>query len=169
MQESARLEREAREMAVQAQADKERLQKLSEQERLAEGLLDGLTTKRVEWEEWVAQMREVKECVILRLNGDQDAKKGLNKVKRAITVRIGQVVNTRESILGIVSGFCGVVGKETDRNLISPRPPRLRLKTSINISVLIYPPYQPLNNRHPPLSRLYHLNTPTSSPTSQRH
>jgi hypothetical protein len=109
MQESARLEREAREMAVQAQADKERLQKLSEQERLAEGLLDGLTTKRAEWEEWVAQMREVKECVILRLNGDQDAKKGLNKVKRAITVRIGQVVNTRESILGIVSCFFGVV------------------------------------------------------------
>lgn len=140
--ESQRRETEAKEAALQAQADKERLQKLSEQERLAEGLLDGLSTKRVEWEEWVEQMREVKENVILKLNGDQEAKKGLNKVKRAITVRIGQVVNTRESILGIVSVRCDVghdwmvIMADTSRRPI----------ISINTSVPTYPPYRPLNN-----------------------
>ncbi len=101
--ESQRRETEAKEAAVQARADAQRLQEGSEQESLAEGMMDGLSPKRIEWEEWVEQMIEVKENVILRLNGDQEQKKTLNKVKRAITVRIGQVVNTRESILGIVS------------------------------------------------------------------
>lgn len=62
-----------------------------------------LVMKRNEWRKWREVMATIKEQVIEKVKQDDATRRGLRRTKNTITMRIGQVVNTRESILKIVS------------------------------------------------------------------
>lgn len=61
-----------------------------------------LVMKRNEWKKWREVMATIKEQVIEKVKQDDGIRRGLRRTKNTITMRIGQVVNTRESILKIV-------------------------------------------------------------------
>lgn len=65
-----------------------------------------LVMKRVEWQKWREVMGTVKAQVIENVKQDDAVRRGLRRSKNTITMRIGQVVNTRESIVKIVSVPC---------------------------------------------------------------
>lgn len=62
-----------------------------------------LAIKRNEWKKWREVMATIKEQVIEKVKQDDGIRRGLRRTKNTITMRMGQVVNTRESILKIVS------------------------------------------------------------------
>lgn len=62
-----------------------------------------LVMKRVEWQKWREVMATVKAQVIENVKQDDAVRRGLRRSKNTITMRLGQVVNTRESIVKIVS------------------------------------------------------------------
>lgn len=62
-----------------------------------------LVLKRNEWKKWREVMATIKSGVIERVKQDDAMRKALRRTKNTITMRVGQVVNTKESILKIVS------------------------------------------------------------------
>lgn len=66
-------------------------------------LASELVLKRHEWKKWREVMATIKSGVIERVKQDDAMRKALRRAKNTITMRVGQVVNTRESILKIVS------------------------------------------------------------------
>jgi nucleoporin GLE1 len=104
-------ERERQE-AEKAKRDAELKQtQAEEQQRLLEAsrknaeqnALTSLQKNEQRWEKWVEHQRRTKIEVIERVKADDGLKKNIGPIKRKITRRIGQIVNTRESIVSIVS------------------------------------------------------------------
>jgi nucleoporin GLE1 len=61
-------------------------------------------TPSTEWKRWLLKQRWMKREVIEVAKADKAGRAELRKVMRLMTRGLGQVVNTRESILRIVSG-----------------------------------------------------------------
>jgi nucleoporin GLE1 len=111
-EEEKRKAEEARRNAEKAERDAELKQtQAEEQQRLLEAsrknaeqnALTSLQKNEQRWEKWVEHQRRTKVEVIERVKADDGLKKNIGPIKRKITRRIGQIVNTRESIVGIVS------------------------------------------------------------------
>ncbi|KAJ9122495.1 hypothetical protein QFC22_001923 [Naganishia vaughanmartiniae] len=75
-----------------------------------------LVMKRVEWQKWREVMGTVKAQVIENVKQDDAVRRGLRRSKNTITMRLGQVVNTRESIVKIT--------EDLDQHLCSQLPAR---------------------------------------------
>ncbi|KAJ9094134.1 hypothetical protein QFC19_008086 [Naganishia cerealis] len=75
-----------------------------------------LVIKRVEWQKWRQVMATVKDQVIEKVKQDDAMRRGLRRSKNTITMRIGQVVNTRESIIKVT--------EDLDQHLCSQLPSR---------------------------------------------
>ncbi|KAJ9098628.1 hypothetical protein QFC21_004275 [Naganishia friedmannii] len=75
-----------------------------------------LVMKRVEWQKWREVMGTVKAQVIEKVKQDDGVRRGLRRSKNTITMRLGQVVNTRESIVKIT--------EDLDQHLCSQLPTR---------------------------------------------
>lgn len=65
-----------------------------------------LVLKRNEWRKWREVMATIKSQVIGRVKQDDAMRRALRRTKNTITMRVGQVVNTKESILKIVGQAC---------------------------------------------------------------
>lgn len=114
-QERAQASEQQRQQAEQARLEKERkaaqaneLAKRLEAERASVGekaVLTSTSQNEKRWKKWVEHQRQTKDEVINRLKADDGLRKMVGAVKRKITRRIGQIVNTRESILKIVSTY----------------------------------------------------------------
>ena len=101
-----------RQQAEQAKRDVELKQsQAEEQQRLIEAsrasaeqnALTSLHKNEQRWEKWVEHQRKTKIEVIEQVKADDGLRKNIGPIKRKITRRIGQIVNTRESIVNIVS------------------------------------------------------------------
>jgi hypothetical protein len=117
--EAAKQEEEKRQAVVKAAEERKRKQAEAEAEAAkAKEELDAaslaakaslsngageLVMKRNEWKKWREVMMTIKAEVIEKVKQDDGIRRGLRRTKNTITMRIGQVVNTRESILKIVS------------------------------------------------------------------
>lgn len=64
-------------------------------------LMSGLSAKEMEWREWRDRMTKVKTDVIAVVKANPAMKKEVRQNIRTIGVKVGQVVNTRESIIKI--------------------------------------------------------------------
>jgi hypothetical protein len=65
--------------------------------------LTSLQKNEQRWEKWVEHQKKTKLEVIERVKADDTLRKAIGGPKRKITRRIGQIVNTRDSIVNIVS------------------------------------------------------------------
>lgn len=86
------------EAAKKAQAD---AQAAKASQDASSSLMSGLATKETEWREWRDRMLKVKNDVIAVVKADPVIKKEVRQNIRTIGVKVGQVVNTRESIIKI--------------------------------------------------------------------
>lgn len=59
-----------------------------------------------QWNKWVGVQKWMKSKVIEPVKADGETKRGLRGLMRGVTRGLGQVVNTRESILRVVSPSC---------------------------------------------------------------
>jgi len=121
-EEEKRLADEAKRNAEKAERERQQAERarqeaelkqsqLQEQQRIVEAnrasteqnALTSLQKNGQRWEKWVEHQRKTKTEVIERVKADDGLRKNIGAFKRKITRRIGQIVNTRESIVNIVS------------------------------------------------------------------
>lgn len=95
----------AKQEAELKKAQAEEQQKLLELGRASaeQNALASLQKNEQRWEKWVEHQRKTKAEVIERVKADEALRKNIGPIKRKTTRRIGQIVNTRESIVSIVS------------------------------------------------------------------
>ena len=124
-EEEKRLADEARRNAEKAERERQQAERarqeaelkqsqVQEQQRIVEAnrasaeqnALTSLQKNEQRWEKWVEHQRKTKTEVIERVKADDELRKNIGAFKRKITRRIGQIVNTRESIVNIVSTQC---------------------------------------------------------------
>lgn len=98
----------AKEQAEQEAAEAAR--KKAERESQERAAAQAASSRAVEdWRKWVGAQRTMKEKVINVVKADRAMKSELRQKMRLITRGVGQVVNTRESILRVVSGTFEIV------------------------------------------------------------
>lgn len=96
-------DRAAREQAeVEAKA-KEEAAKAEEEKRTAAAAESNRSVK--EWKYWVQQQQRMKSEVIEVVKGNREERQSLRPAMRLITRGLGQVVNTKETIVRVVSSY----------------------------------------------------------------
>ena len=144
--ERERLDREQREReASEAQAAEEAQRRSAEQNRT-----------EMEWKKWVEKQQWMKREVISVIKGDRQIRMALKGGMRLITRGLGQIVNTKETIIRVV--------RDRDR---WPRLANSRLESCTTSSVSSYRSPRPRQARR--RWRRRRSLTFTSSPTCRRH
>lgn len=109
-EEAAERKRDEEERQARANAEKEKARKeaaaLEEERQRAEEASRAVAEKAGEmgreWQRWTDKMRTIKTDVLPAVSNDTPLRKACSAAKRQITPRVGQLVNTAESVQTVV-------------------------------------------------------------------
>lgn len=118
-EEKARTEQKKAEVAA-AKAERQKQAKEKANQDSQQGIWTGLSIKAQEWSDWRDKMRTFKEQVIEKVKSDPALKKEVRANNRTIGVRVGQVINTRESICKVTNELHEVLSRYAPDGTTNP-------------------------------------------------